>query len=115
MGNRSRGSMSDWEFIRAAQIERRECQAAHDCAWAIVLGLDEVRSVMRIQMTAYEVGPAGEQVQLARYETSWPNAQVQTFTACLFQAAVSLTRLIEDSRRDDAMNVTKRQRLAVPR
>lgn len=109
MKGRANGARSDWEFIRAAQIERRECQSAHDVAVKLELGLDEVRSVISITAIAYEVAEMGEQVVLAKYSTSWPNASVQTFTACLFQATVQLTRLVEDSRRDDALRRAMRR------
>lgn len=109
MKGRANGARSDWEFIRAAQIERRECQTAHNVHIELELGLDEVRSVILITAIAYEVAEMGQQVVLAKYATTWPNAQVQTFTACLFQAAVRLTRLVEDSRRDEALVSAKRQ------
>lgn len=109
MGSRLKAGMGDWEFIRATQIERRECQAAHDCAWKVELGIEETRSVVVIRIVAYEVAADGAQKQFAAYETVWPNGQVQTFPACLFQAAVRLTRLVEDSRRDDALQSVKRQ------
>ena len=109
MGRYGKAGMSDWEFIRATQVERRECQASHDCVWKVELGIEETRSVVLIRIVAYEVDADGAQRQFAAYETTWPNAQVQTFTACLFQAAVRLTRLVEDSRRDEALVSAKRQ------
>lgn len=112
MKGRSNGAHSDWEFIRAAQIERRECQQAHDVSIKLELGLDEVRSVILISAVAYEVAEMGQQVVLAKYVTSWPNAHVQTFTACLFQAAVKLTRLVEDCRRDEALIGAQRHQIA---
>jgi hypothetical protein len=101
--------MSDWEFIRAARIEQRECEQAHDVAWGVSLRMDNERSVINISMSAWEVGPDLVDRRLAYYETSWPNANVQTFPCCLFQAAVRLTRLVEDSRRDEALASTKRR------
>jgi len=106
---RNRGAQSDWEFIRAAQIERRECQSAYDVAIKLELGLEELRSVISITASAYTVAEMGEQALLCRYSTTWPNAQVQTFPACLFQAAVQLSRLVEDSRRDEALVSARRQ------
>lgn len=108
MGRKIGGSLSDWEFIRAAQIERRECERAHDVAWKVVIGLGNPRSVVDICLEAYEPAAGGGEELLCRYVTSWPNVQVQTFAACVFQAAVQLTRLVEDSRRDDALVSTKR-------
>lgn len=108
MPKKANGGQSDWEYIRAAQVERRECQLAHNVAWSIGIHLDDVRSVVGISMVAWEIAPGGDQVQLCRYATSWPNAQVQTFPACLFNAAVQLTRLVEDARRDEALVSTKR-------
>lgn len=100
---RSKGSsaMSDHEMIRAFHVEQRECELAHDVAWRTVIQPDDQRSVLTIRLEAYEVGRIGErEVPLAVYATSWPNAQVYSFTACLFNAAVKLTRLVEDTRAD---------------
>jgi hypothetical protein len=109
MALKGKSSYSDWEFIRAARVEQRECEQAHDVAWEISLRMDNERSVIGIKMCAWEVGPDLVDRRLACYETSWPNARVQTFPACLFQAAVSLTRLVEDSRRDELLETAKRQ------
>jgi len=95
-------TMSDHEMIRAFHIEQRECEAAHDVAWKTVIQPDNQRSVLRIRLEAYEVADPGVvEKPLAAYETTWPNAQVYSFTACLFNTAVKLTRLVEDSRRDE--------------
>lgn len=108
MSTRRNAAMSDHEFIRAARIEQRECELAHDVAWRVRLGLDEKRSVVNIEMEAWEVAEGPSESKLAAYSTSWPNAFVQTFPCCLFQAAVQLTRLVEDSKRDLALQSTKR-------
>lgn len=109
MGKRLGNAMGDWEFIRAAQIEARECETSYDVAIQRVIELDERRSVVRMRLTAHEVAPEGAQAPLCAYETEWPNARVQSFTACLFQAHVQLTRLVEDSRRDEALVGVSRQ------
>lgn len=103
MASSRHARMSDYEFIRATQIEARECESAHDVAWNINLALDGRRSVINIRLEAREVDAEGGDRQLAAYSTEWPNAYVQTFPACLFQAAIQLTRLVEDSRRDELM------------
>lgn len=108
MASSRHARMSDYEFIRAAQIEQRECEKAHDVAWKVSIGLDEQRSVLNIRLEARQIAPNGLDEQLSAYSTQWPNAQVQTFPACLFQAAVRLTRLVEDSRRDEWLTSTKR-------
>jgi len=55
LAGKLRGGQTDWEFIRAAQIERRECQREHHCTWVIGLGLDDLRSVVTIRVVAYEL------------------------------------------------------------
>ena len=108
MGNLRKGAMSDHEFIRAARIEQRECELAHDVAWRVRLSLDHKRSVVNIDLEAWEIAPDLSESKLAAYSTSWPNAYVQTFPCCLFQASVQLTRLVEDSKRDLALESAKR-------
>lgn len=103
MTNRSKGAHSDWEFIRAAQIEKRETEAGHDVCIRLDIGLDARRSVVVLRATAYEVDiPPGEKA-LAAYQHEWPSAKVETFGAAVFQTLVRLTRLVEDSRRDEAL------------
>lgn len=103
MATKRHGAMTDWEFIRAAQVEVRECELNHDVAIKIELGLDTRRPVVGIVVSAYEVAGGGAQERLCRYSTEWPNSYVQTFTACLFQACIQLERLVQDSRRDEAL------------
>lgn len=94
-------AMSDHEMIRAFHIEQRSSEAAHDVAWRVLITPDDRRSVINIRLEAHEVGAPGEETKpLAAYVTSWPNAQVYSFTACLFNSAVKLTRLLEDTRVD---------------
>lgn len=94
--------MGDHEMIRAFHVEQRECELAHDVVWSTVIQPNDTRSVLDITLRAYEVGRIGEPEQpLCTYRTSWPNAQVYSFTACLFNAAVKLTRLVEDSKADE--------------
>jgi hypothetical protein len=99
---RKNGSvMSDHEMIRAYHREQRDCELNHDVGWITKCWPDDKRSVINIRLEAWEVGdPYAEGAPLAAFETSWPNAQVYSFTACLFNAAVKLTRLVEDSLRD---------------
>lgn len=104
-----KGAMSDWEFIRAAQIERRECERSHDVAWKVVIGLGNPRSVVDVCLEAYEPAEGGGERLLCRYATEWPNVRAQTFAACVFQASVQLTRLVEDSKRDEALSRTERR------
>lgn len=101
-------SNSDWEFIRAAQVEKRETEASHDVSIRLDIGLDSRRSVVVLHAAAYEVDIPGADKQLAAYTREWPSAQAETFGASVFQTLVRLTRLVEDSRRDELMGSTKR-------
>jgi hypothetical protein len=101
--------MSDYEFIRAAQIEKRETETSHDVHVRLDIGLDARRSVVVLRAVAYEVDiPPGEK-QLAAYQHEWPSAKAETFGAALFQTLVRLTRLVEDSRRDEETRRAQRQ------
>jgi hypothetical protein len=108
MAIRGASRMSDWEFIRAAQVEKREMEGAHDVSVKLEMGLDSRRSVVVLRATAYEVDIPGADRQLAAYQHEWPSAKVETFGAALFQTLVRLTRLVEDSRRDEALEQAKR-------
>lgn len=108
MALRGKSGQSDWEFIRAAQIEKREVERSHDVAVKLDIGLDARRSVVVLRAVAYEVDVPGEDRQLAAYTHEWPSAKVETFGAAVFQALVRLTRLVEDSRRDELMRKAER-------
>lgn len=109
MAMRGKGGQSDWEFIRAAQIEKRETEASHDVSIKLEMGLDSRRSVVVLRAVAFEVDIPGADRQLAAYQHEWPSAKVETFGAALFQTLVRLTRLVEDSRRDELLHRTHRQ------
>jgi len=101
MSIRRGSAMSDHEMIKAFHIEQRDCELNHDVAWVTKCSPDDRRSVLNIRLEAWEVGdPYRTGQPLCAFETSWPNAQVYSFTACLFNAAVKLTRLVEDSLSD---------------
>lgn len=108
MALRGSSSRSDWEFIRAAQVEKREMEQAHDVAVKLEMGLDARRSIVVLRAVAYEVDIPGADKQLAAYQHEWPSAKVETFGAALFQTLVRLTRLVEDSRRDELLRRAER-------
>jgi hypothetical protein len=90
-------------------VEKRETEGAHDVAIKLDIGLDARRSVVVLRAVAYEVDIPGSDKQLAAYTHEWPSAKVETFGAAVFQTLVRLTRLVEDSRRDEALSRTQRQ------
>jgi len=100
MGKQKLGqAQSDHEYIRAAQIELRELKQERGVHTDLSIVLSERLGVFSITLTAYlGYGTAG-QYKLCSYTAEWPNAHAQTFTTCLFNACVRLTRLVEDSLR----------------
>jgi hypothetical protein len=109
MSLRGGSARSDWEFIRAAQVEKREAETSYDVSVKLDIGLDSRRSVVVLRAVAYEVDIPGADKQLCAYSHEWPSAKVETFGAAIFQALVRLTRLIEDGRRDEALERARRQ------
>lgn len=99
----------DWEFLRAAHVEQRETERCHNVAITIELAFQTPRSVVAVRTVAYEVAENGSQSQLCAYSHEWPSSKIETFGAAVFQALVRLTRLVEDSRRDEALVGAKRQ------
>lgn len=108
MGYKVNRMGGDWEFLRAAHVEQRETERCHNVAITIELAFQTPRSVVAVRTIAYEVAENGAQSQLCAYSHEWPSAKVETFGAAIFQALVRLTRLVEDSRRDEALMVVKR-------
>lgn len=99
MSAKPRSAMSDYEFIRAARDERRECERDYNVIVSTVIWIDTKRCVLELSLMAHQPAADPGGPPLAAYKTSWPNASTQSFTCCLFQAYVQLRRLVEDSLR----------------
>jgi len=98
---KSKNPYSDYEFLRAAFVERQELQDAH-CV-STTTSITVLRSPHRllIRHEAWDLKPAARpDVPLCSCELEWPNASEMGFAAALFRSSVTLTRLVEDSRAD---------------
>jgi len=101
MSSKQKNPYADTEFIRAHNIEVRECQSAY--AVGITQCITPACRPDRIEilLKAYEAGSVGvERRLLCLYKADWPDAEGRSFSAALFRAAVQLTRLVQDSRSD---------------
>ena len=100
MKGSSKGAYSDWEMLRAYQdtIKYIEEELAHSVRVHILSTRERGRVVVRLELLPPGGGAATP--ALAAYQTDWPNAQGTTFAATLYQAAMKLVRLGEDSLRD---------------
>jgi hypothetical protein len=101
MPKRERNPYADYEFIRAYHIERREAEAAFDVVItsSIVTATRPDRVLIRMEAVDTRVKLPNPK-PLCAVERSWPDGREATFSVALFQTAVALTRLVEDSRRD---------------
>jgi hypothetical protein len=54
-----------------------------------------------VRMEALDLdNPRADLKPLCSATNVWPNEHIMSFAACLFRTSVSLTRLVEDSKRD---------------
>lgn len=96
------GSMSGYEFLRAAKVEKLEAELAQDIAISISIQFDTQPGVVRIRLEAWEVETPGALPTrpIAAETVFYPGPRPMSFEAALFQGTVALTRLVEDGRRD---------------
>jgi len=101
MANKGSNPYADTEFVRSFHIERRECEAAYDVSvvTSITTAVRPDRIVIRHE--AYDTqSPRGEVKPLCSVTLEWPNEKLMSFSAALFRSAVSMTRMVQDSRTD---------------
>ena len=111
MSKAGKNPYADVEFIRAYRIELEELEREQAVEVRSYITLADTGSRLQVILEAYEPFEAGPGVPpMCRYVTEWPNANVRSFTAELYHAAVMICRLVEDSRRDLFMAASTLQR-----
>lgn len=101
MSRKTSNPFADSEFVRAFHVERRECEAAYEVK--IVTSITTAIKPDRVQIRheAMDLRVSGaDSKPMCSYTMEWPNVQKMAFSAALFRSAVSMTRLVQDSRRD---------------
>jgi hypothetical protein len=98
LSKKGKNPYSDYEFIRQYHTERREVEAAYEVSivTSIVTAVRPDRVVIRMEAYLNDVPREGRK-PLCAIQSDWPNANVMSFSACLFKTAVGLTRLVQDS------------------
>lgn len=104
-----KGAYSDWELIRSYQDTLVYLEKDDDCSVAVELDASKERGRVVVTLTAYDLRPGASERPLARCQTDWPGAKPLSFPACLYQAAMALVRLVEDSRADAEKLLAPRQ------
>jgi len=101
MSTKPKNPYADTEFIRAYHIERRECEATYDVGieTKIVTAVKPDRVVIRMEAVSTRPEDKNQRV-LCSVTNVWPNEHIMSFAGCLFRTAVSMTRMVEDSRAD---------------
>lgn len=109
MGGKTRlaGGMGDYEYLRAAQLEKVELQTEHDVLVSTMLGLNGRVGVISFEFAAYDNEAGPQSKPLATYRTEWPNVTTMSFAATVFNAMVRLHGLVSDSRLSEFMAATR--------
>jgi hypothetical protein len=92
------GGFGDYEYLRAAQVERAEMQVYYDVQVSTLLGLNGRVGVITFEFSAYETDAGPQSRPIATYRTEWPNVTTMSFAATVFNAMVKLHALVDDSR-----------------
>lgn len=101
MSVKGKNPYADTEFVRAYHIERRECEAAYNVQVVTTITTASRPDRVMVRMEAWDLDkPHPDAKPMCSTTIHWPNEQVMSFAACLFRTSVSLTRLVEDCRRD---------------
>jgi hypothetical protein len=97
------GGMGDYEYLRAAQVERKEMEAEHEVLVSTMLGLNGRVGVIDFVFSAYDSEAGPHSKPLASYRTEWPNATTMSFSATVFSAMVHLHTIVAGSRLSEMM------------
>jgi len=92
----------DYEYLRSAIEEKEHIEHVFSVVAYTTIHLGSRPSVMVVRSEVRENGQGLTQSPLCSLEGSWPNVNVVSWPAFLFQHYCKLSRLVEDSRRDEA-------------
>jgi hypothetical protein len=100
MSSKGGNPYGDYEFLRAAMVQKEETERGHDVVVTTTISLRRSPCVLLVRVEAKEARAKDADRPLCSYEVEWPNAGTVGWCATLFQAYVKLDRLVEDSRTD---------------
>jgi hypothetical protein len=99
MSSKEPSSRGDHEYLRAAVREKEHIQDEYGVVVDTVISMRSSPYVVVVRSEAREKGGKSSLNPLASCEGSWPNVQVVSWTAFVFQHYCKLSKLIEDCRR----------------
>lgn len=101
MSTKPKNPFADTEFVRAYHIERRELEATWEVQVTTTVTTAARPDRVVVRMEALDLrAPYEGQKPLCSVTVDWPNENIISFSACLYRASVSLTRLVSDCRND---------------
>ena len=102
MANKGGNGRSDYEYLRSATEEKEHIENEHSVVVYTTMHLCSRPSVLVVRSEVREKGQGISARPMCSYEGSWPNVNVVSWPAFLFQHFVKVGRLTEDARRDEA-------------
>lgn len=96
MSSKPKQAHGDYEYLRAAITQKEHTENEHGLVVTTAISLRSSPCVLGVRVEAWTMGEQVAQASICSWEGSWPNAQVVSWPAFLFQAYVKLDRLVED-------------------
>ena len=100
MSNGKGKGNGDYEYLRAAVQQKEHTEREHNVVVRTTIRLRSSPCVLELRSEAFAKEYPETQAPICCYEASWPNVQVVSWPAFLYQSAVKLDRLVEESRID---------------
>lgn len=101
MSSKAKYLGGNYEYLRAASTEKEECENVYSVVVDTTIRLCSRPSVLVVRSEVRQKGASEVAAPLCSYEGSWPNVQVNSWEAYLFQHYCKVTRLVQDSLRDE--------------
>lgn len=101
---KSKGDAGEYEFTRAAYDELRDAEHQFGVQFELKLEPTAQRGVWLLAVGAWKPDDKAGMAYVSKWSGSWPNSQVVTYGAFLYQACHRCVRMVEAWHYDEALH-----------
>jgi len=105
MRHRTKGDAGEYEFTRAAYDELADSEKVYGVRYLLSLEMTQQKGVWLLVVSAMKPEGSDGMVYAAKWQGAWPNSQVVTYGAFLYQACHRVCRMVDawhSSQEEDA-------------
>lgn len=95
MSSRSKGDQGEYEFTRAAYDELRDAERCYQVEFHLELEPTPQRGVWLLAVLVRAKGEDEGMAYVVKWSGAWPNSQVVSYGAFLYQATHRAVRMVE--------------------